>query len=135
MSRDHHSGPPRRDAAFPADSAVVRPLRRFAPSLLCVGLLTAFVGSLFGCEPMPDPQTAANVKPLLADEPKVDPDFVDKGGRKGGSKNYFPCSNKDCGEDCTICSPEDTGCAEVLVLRHCNQTGECVLAHDAKCGG
>ena len=43
------------------------------------------------------------------------------------SGDYDPCAGKACGEQCTLCAPNDTGCVEpeAAVLKYCNAAGEC----------
>jgi hypothetical protein len=51
------------------------------------------------------------------------------GSNEGGAKKFVgACKEKKCGETCTECSPGDTSCMELLVLKQCNLKGACVPA-------
>jgi hypothetical protein len=38
---------------------------------------------------------------------------------------YDACAGKMCGDTCTICDPNDSGCSETAVLKVCNEFGVC----------
>ena len=46
---------------------------------------------------------------------------------------YDPCGDKLCGQQCTICDPEDPDCVEDDVLRGCSIEGFCVLDNGFLC--
>ncbi len=39
---------------------------------------------------------------------------------------YEPCGDKNCGDACTICDPEDLECVEDDVIKACTFEGLCV---------
>ncbi len=38
---------------------------------------------------------------------------------------YDSCGGKSCGDECTICDPNDEGCSETAVLKVCDEFGAC----------
>ena len=59
---------------------------------------------------------------------------VDVGGsvRDGGpaadggqAPGYEPCADLTCGEQCTLCPPDDSDCVEPAVLNYCQPDGSC----------
>ena len=38
---------------------------------------------------------------------------------------YDPCGGKVCGDNCSLCDPNDTNCLETLELKSCNEAGSC----------
>lgn len=53
-------------------------------------------------------------------------------GSQGGRSD--PCAAKACGDRCTICPPDDPGCAETADVKACNHEGQCVSAGPLGCG-
>jgi hypothetical protein len=47
---------------------------------------------------------------------------------------YDPCINKECGDPCTLCPPDDADCAEDAVLKACNKASQCVEDSPELCG-
>lgn len=43
----------------------------------------------------------------------------------GGPNTYDPCEGKTCGEQCTVCPPNDPACTETAVLKSCDEFGAC----------
>jgi len=42
-----------------------------------------------------------------------------------GPPAYQPCAAKACGEGCTLCAPDGSGCAETPIAKQCNVMGIC----------
>jgi hypothetical protein len=38
---------------------------------------------------------------------------------------YNPCEDKTCGEQCTVCPPDDPSCVETGVVKYCRPDGSC----------
>lgn len=43
----------------------------------------------------------------------------------GDDGPYDPCEDKGCGEECTLCAPDDPDCIETMVLKVCGGDGVC----------
>lgn len=41
-------------------------------------------------------------------------------------EEYDPCAEKECGESCSQCDPENASCVEIQILQACNADGRCV---------
>ena len=44
----------------------------------------------------------------------------------GAEIKYDPCEDKSCGDNCTICHPDDPDCFETMVIKVCDEDGQCV---------
>ncbi len=44
----------------------------------------------------------------------------------GDADGYDPCGDKNCGETCRVCPPDDSDCVETGVVKACDAIGECV---------
>jgi hypothetical protein len=44
-----------------------------------------------------------------------------------GCQGYDPCAGKGCGENCSLCAPDDPNCAEFAVAKYCDPNGQCGL--------
>lgn len=42
-----------------------------------------------------------------------------------GDDEYDPCEDKDPGDECTICAPDDDECVETQEIKVCDADGEC----------
>ena len=42
-----------------------------------------------------------------------------------GGDIYDPCENKVCGDQCTLCPPDDPDCVETAVIKYCDRVGYC----------
>ncbi len=51
-----------------------------------------------------------------------------------GCGGYDACGDKDCGDPCTVCDPEDPECAETSQAKQCNKRGVCATAASQTCG-
>lgn len=51
----------------------------------------------------------------------------------GACEAYDPCSDKDCGELCTVCDPDESECEETAVTKVCNRNGVCTSAQPTVC--
>jgi hypothetical protein len=40
-------------------------------------------------------------------------------------ETYDPCEDKDEGETCELCPPDDEGCVETAVIKVCDAEGTC----------
>lgn len=50
-----------------------------------------------------------------------------------GCGGYNPCSDKGCGDPCTICEEGDTDCVEPAGAKVCNSNEVCALANPPIC--
>lgn len=50
-----------------------------------------------------------------------------------GKEPYEPCAGRSCGAACTVCAPDDAGCAETAVLKACDPSGSCVPSGSFAC--
>ena len=60
---------------------------------------------------------------------------ADAGAEKGGdagASGYDPCAGKTCGDQCTVCPPDDADCVETMVVKVCDAAGRCD-AHVPEC--
>lgn len=51
-----------------------------------------------------------------------------------GCGSYDPCADKECGDQCTLCDPDDASCTETGELKVCNSQSICTSAVPAICG-
>ena len=51
----------------------------------------------------------------------------DSSDTTGDDQPLQACGGGRCGQPCTECGPHDDGCAELLVIKQCNLTGQCVV--------
>lgn len=49
----------------------------------------------------------------------------DKAETCGGDGAFEPCADKQCGDECNLCPPDDPDCFETEVVKTCNSVGEC----------
>ncbi len=47
---------------------------------------------------------------------------------------YDACGDKDCGDPCTVCDPDDSDCVESAAVKSCNARGVCATAATNSCG-
>ncbi len=50
----------------------------------------------------------------------------------GDDEEYDPCEDKEEGEACTLCPPDDEDCIETMELKVCDASGECGGEPDAQ---
>ncbi len=53
-----------------------------------------------------------------------DPELC-KGDDDNDANDYDPCEGLTCGDQCTLCPPDDDDCAETTVMKYCDSAGEC----------
>lgn len=46
-------------------------------------------------------------------------------GESDESDAFNDCEEKDEGDECTLCAPDDDECVETMVIKTCNADGEC----------
>lgn len=46
-------------------------------------------------------------------------------GGSGGMGGYYPCAGKSCGNECTLCDPNDATCVNDNLVRRCDPSGSC----------
>jgi len=46
-------------------------------------------------------------------------------GGTTSTSTYQPCAGKQCGDSCTICPPNSSGCIETAIVKTCSLSGEC----------
>lgn len=47
---------------------------------------------------------------------------------------YDPCEDRQCGDTCTLCDPDDNDCVETAVQKVCNRNDVCTSAQPIICG-
>ncbi|MEQ8273025.1 MAG: hypothetical protein RMA76_10575 [Deltaproteobacteria bacterium] len=47
---------------------------------------------------------------------------------------YDACGDKNCGDPCTVCDPDDSDCVESQEAKSCNVRGVCATAANNSCG-
>lgn len=43
----------------------------------------------------------------------------------GDDESYDPCEEKEEGDPCQLCPPDDPECTETAVIKVCDEVGEC----------
>ena len=51
-----------------------------------------------------------------------------------GCSGYDPCDDKECGDACRLCDPDDADCIETGEFKVCNSELICTNAVPALCG-
>lgn len=54
-------------------------------------------------------------------------------GLAGSCGGYDPCGDKNCGDQCTLCDPDDSDCVESAGFKVCNGNAVCTAAAPAIC--
>ena len=93
--------------------------------------LTTLAASLPSCNkeepptnPPADGSAEGGADEAGADEGAADEGAADEAGADEGG-DYDPCAGKSCGEQCSVCPPDDADCVETAVVKQCNAAGEC----------
>jgi hypothetical protein len=50
-----------------------------------------------------------------------------------GCGGYDACGDKNCGDPCTVCDPDDPECVESTEAKACNSRGVCATAASPMC--
>lgn len=51
----------------------------------------------------------------------------------GSGGAYDPCEGKSCGDECSLCAPNDLECAETAIVKSCDGAGECKPLPEVDC--
>ena len=82
--------------------------------------------------PNPSPSASPNPPPcpppsLPQSSPHPNPPFPPK------IPPYNPCFEKNCGQTCTLCNPQNNDCVETQVVKVCDKNGQCGISENVNC--
>jgi hypothetical protein len=79
-------------------------------------------GTSDGTNPPPNLAADKTVPDAAADTGNGDPNDA---GEANDAGPYFPCAGKTCGQQCSMCAPNDPNCVETGVVKFCHPGGDC----------
>jgi hypothetical protein len=50
-------------------------------------------------------------------------------GGASSTSTYVPCAGKQCGDTCTECPPNSSGCVETAIMKSCSLAGQCMAGN------
>lgn len=88
--------------------------------------------------PTPPPSLPLPSPPPLSPRPspRPNPPFPSRPSPNPPSPNplmYDPCFEKNCGQTCTLCDPQNDDCVETQVVKVCDNDGQCGISENSKC--